>query len=774
MENKKDTFSSKKPSLLKKIVGFTKSDENYQPEIQKEIKVQPVETKKLSSRWRNIKAALFVLGIFYLLLCAFILLNPQFALFFNNIFGIEYVTVQFILQYTIYVFYSIFGIFLGAFFLFFWYRSIVIRTHKRGKRIVLWWATLSLGVLFFANMLLYALTYAWFQSIDFTNLNERVILYDNTLLGYKRSMPDKKMPFFQIPRKAIWPLSVRYDISPQIKKIVRENGILLNRGYSFKIDYNQDGEFDTGSGDNPNVELPITNLESPVLVPGEFKEAGQYKTKATLTGIDAAGNKKEIDVEMPDILVQNIVDVSYKDSEDGSKIYIFDATSLTSIGQARWSILDNPGSEYAGYQFSPRNITKYPAIVCLKMQPMDIGTTDMCDWRFVIGENIQTNITQTEIQFKVDTLDPLKYQFSIDPKFWQGQVKKIIWKVDGKVYAGKFISGTEMIFDYTFKTSGTYLIEAEIEDTLGNIVTTSTEPIFTALFTELKSGYTLKVFDENGADISKGTYNDRQKTYFLPDEAIPSVLTFDAIGVQSIDARLRLKKVEWDMDNDGVYEKNALKYSHELSLPEQYTFYARYTFEDKEIDGTIKPQIQIHKIVVKGIQKPIDVRVKIRADHDYAPALVYFDATGSRVQQGEIIKFLYDFWDGSKVYEWEGIAEYRYKTAGEYRIRVTAVTKDGKRATQEYILIVKKPQESIKIEPSVLSENAQAGFLLTFNANTQGVTQSITWNFGDNSPPEEGESIIHTFQAAGIYTITARALYESGIEKSATLLYTVK
>ena len=38
MENKKDTFSSKKPSLLKKIVGFTKSDENYQPEIQKEIK----------------------------------------------------------------------------------------------------------------------------------------------------------------------------------------------------------------------------------------------------------------------------------------------------------------------------------------------------------------------------------------------------------------------------------------------------------------------------------------------------------------------------------------------------------------------------------------------------------------------------------------------------------------------------------------------------------------------------------------------------------------
>jgi hypothetical protein len=50
------------------------------------------------------------------------------------------------------------------------------------------------------------------------------------------------------------------------------------------------------------------------------------------------------------------------------------------------------------------------------MQPMDIGTTDPCDWRYVIGENIQTNITSTVIDIKVDTLDPLKYQFSLDPE----------------------------------------------------------------------------------------------------------------------------------------------------------------------------------------------------------------------------------------------------------------------------------------------------------------------------------------------------------------------
>jgi hypothetical protein len=49
------------------------------------------------------------------------------------------------------------------------------------------------------------------------------------------------------------------------------------------------------------------------------------------------------------------------------------------------------------------------------MQPMDIGTTDPCDWRYVIGENIQTNITDTAIGIKVDALNPLKYQFSLSP-----------------------------------------------------------------------------------------------------------------------------------------------------------------------------------------------------------------------------------------------------------------------------------------------------------------------------------------------------------------------
>jgi hypothetical protein len=199
------------------------------------------------------------------------------------------------------------------------------------------------------------------------------------------------------------------------------------------------------------------------------------------------------------------------------------------------------------------------------------------------------------------------------------------------------------VLDYTFKTSGTYVISADIEDTLGNIVTTSTKPIFTTLFTELKNGHALDILDENGIDLGKNTYNSAQNTYDLQDISVPSVITLDAVGIQSINPRLKLKMVEWDLDNDGIYEKNALKISHELDLPQQYTFYARYTFEDKTVSGNTTSQVYIDKIIIKGVIKPLDVRVKIQPDHDYAPALVHFDATGSRVQQGEIAKFIYNF-----------------------------------------------------------------------------------------------------------------------------------
>lgn len=772
MDTPKNTSPLKKISFFHKIIAFTKSDTDYQPEPKTPVHI-PTWNPKTRSWRKNISAALLVLGTFYLLLCAFILLNPQFALFFNNIFSIEYVTIQRVLEYTIYIFYSIFGILLGVAFLFFWYRAIIIKTHKKYKRLLLWILTFVFGGLFFGNVALFAFTYNWFLSIDFTNLEERVIIYDNTLLGYKPKMKDKKMSFFKAPKRGIWPVSVRYDITPQIRKAVRTNGLLLNRGYSFTIDYNGDGEPDMGSGENNKIDFPITDPDAPVLVPWTFEKTGQYKTTAVLKAIDASGNQQEIAIEFPVVAVQKLVTITRKEGKDGAKIYLFDASNLAGLGQAQWSIMGSTEPEVNWYKFSPENITQYPAIVCLKMQPMEVASTDPCDWRYVIGESIQTNITSTNIQVKVDPVDPLKYQFSLEPVLAQGDIKTIRWKIDGRLYDGNFVSGTEKIFDYTFKKSGTYSVSAEIEDTLWNITSTEADPIFTTLFTTLKSGYTLQIFDESGLDITQDTYDEGLKTYLLPDMAVPAMLNFDVKGIQSTNPRLRLVQAEWDMDNDGIYEKKWFQISENLQLPEQYTFSARYTFEDKTINGEIQRQIYVDKIIVRWEQKSLDVRVKITPDHDYAPALVHFDATGSKTQKGEIRQFFYEFWDGKKT-EGEAILDYRYTVPGQYTIRITAVTNTGERATKEYVLIIKKPQEVVQIRPSISAENAQPDVPITFEALSQGDTKTITWDFGDNTGIFEWESKVHSFSTPGTYRITVRAVYTSGIEKTDAITYTIR
>jgi hypothetical protein len=61
---------------------------------------------------------------------------------------------------------------------------------------------------------------------------------------------------------------------------------------------------------------------------------------------------------------------------------------------------------------------------------------------------------------------------------------------------GKFESGIERIFDYRFREPGTYKIEVEIEDTLGNIVRIVADPIYPAELVDLKEGYTLQITND--------------------------------------------------------------------------------------------------------------------------------------------------------------------------------------------------------------------------------------------------------------------------------------
>ncbi len=96
------------------------------------------------------------------------------------------------------------------------------------------------------------------------------------------------------------------------------------------------------------------------------------------------------------------------------------------------------------------------------------------------------------------------------------------WYINDNLYVGKFDSGFERIFDYTFHDPGTYKIEAEIEDTLANVVRIGTpNPIYTASMVDLKDGYTLQITDEVGTNLDLDAYDKATQSYLLPDFPVP-------------------------------------------------------------------------------------------------------------------------------------------------------------------------------------------------------------------------------------------------------------
>ena len=766
---------SSKTSFWNKIVKYTGNDVDFVSEVSTVSRIQTPEKPK------NIKKTIltggFVLVTFYLLLCSYILLNPENALFFNNIFGIQYLTVQLILKYTIFVFYSAFGLFLMVFFLFFWFRAMTIRTKKKSKKITISILAVLFWLLFFGNIALFAWTYNEFRKIDFGNLDSRVIIYNNSLLKFVKNDQDLKSAVVDT-KNQIGPLTVRYDLSFHVKKEARDKGLVLSQPYEFEIDFDGDKRPDRGSGSNVGIEIPVSDTaRAPVVAPQfEYNITKKYAPTATIRGIDVSGEPITLTLDIPAIDIKKIVKIGRKPLQNGGIQYTFDATDLDDLGQAEWTIIGDPAFRTLGYQLSPDRVFEKSATICLRMfrgnNPLPGAA---CDWRFVTEETTKSNIQNTEITYKIDSIDSLKYEFSINPTTLQGEIRSIQWYIDGDIYVGKFDSGTEKIFDYQFKTAGTYAIEAEIEDSLWNTVRVSTpSSIITARMVELKDGYGLKISDESGSDLARESYEKSTQSYILPDFYTPGILRLDATNIRADGPRLKLLRADWDRDNDGVFETEWLSYDMPVDLPGRYDIRVRYTFTDLEFDGTNVAIYHFDKISLVGVAKNIDVRLTIQSDSEYAPATIRLDASNSRVKKGDIRKYIYDFGDG-QIHEWEWIVPpHTYKKPGEYTITVTAVTNTGERATKKYNLVVKKPQETVDIVASIASGTAKSWLPVTFDLQIRGIVQSVSWDFGDGSGQITGSSIVHEFRNPGTYTIRATAEFASGISESDTLTYIVQ
>jgi PKD repeat protein len=144
-----------------------------------------------------------------------------------------------------------------------------------------------------------------------------------------------------------------------------------------------------------------------------------------------------------------------------------------------------------------------------------------------------------------------------------------------------------------------------------------------------------------------------------------------------------------------------------------------------------------------------------------APPVAVFDftVTGNRVNfvdqsTGNPTGWLWDFGDHLQSSERNPI--HSYASAGAYTVMLTASNSDGSSSASRVVTIAAPP-------PPVAAFAFQAaGLQVNFVDRSTNAPASWLWNFGDGSATSTQQNPIHTYAAAGNYTVSLTATNASG------------
>lgn len=240
----------------------------------------------------------------------------------------------------------------------------------------------------------------------------------------------------------------------------------------------------------------------------------------------------------------------------------------------------------------------------------------------------------------------------------------------------------------------------------------------------------------------------------------PLVVQFDASNITSRDEAASL---DWDFDGDGVYE---------LEGPDNMR--PRFTFEQIGI-YSVQLRVIDKNDNVENYQRNIEITTSevpiLSARIDSTPGLVgpvplqiRFDASPSKSLKGTIVRYRWDFGDGSELQTGKSVSHI-YNSPGFYTVRLTVEDDLGNEAQTsaevEAQAISSVPEAVITTTPAALEDQPLTGalpFKVVFDAgNSLDADNDIVqyeWDFNDDGEyDEQGEKVEHTFDELGTFTV---------------------
>jgi hypothetical protein len=755
-----NTSNEKKPtsSLLSDIINASANasiGNNNTPPNQRETSSSsdspktPREPISPAIFMKLIGSLLFVSIIFFGSFLAYIAFNPAQAVFFVNTFNIDPNDIKNLLKRLINGTFGFMMIVLSILWILTLFRAFWTPKDLKRKRLLSWLFAGMVWLVLFLLLAFWGYLFNFVNANDYDNPSGSVLLYDQA--QYREELYNKESRIYTT-QNLIWPVEIFFDIRSNATLIEKRNFAKIE---SYQIDFDgarcsNDKSVITGS--NPSNEQSLVCI---------FDEIKPYNISGTYKIRNNAGVISEIPITLPSIEIVWLVSIKKQNNNRGETIITLDASSLKKFGSLEWVYENN------------KVVTESSITETANTLPKRIGLKvfgkDRFDRIFVIVDS-DKKIIDGGIEFIQDRTDNRLFQFSltgitINPN----EITDIEWLLDNQ---SVMCTRGEEDCNYTFTNFGRKSIKATVTVASGKKYIFNTEVNVNEPLNLVRH---VKVFTKDGILLNKeDTYDQSLKSFILRNTIIPpEKLTFDARDVVSGNVGYTLESVLWKISNGRESrEERGTKVDIEFSQPLRYTIEAIMIFK-KSSPGWPDIEESVSDTIVVDIErKSLMPRLDIQMSSDYVPSLVTVDASQSESENGEIKKFIFDFWEWKPPAEWDAIQKYQYLTPGTKDIILTIISQNGETAMIKKTIVFKDQVKRISFTPSIAG--AAAGTTVDFEATgTTGQIEDYIWNFWDNTPVERGYQASHIFPSPWKYNITLTIIYPDGTQESHSEIYEV-
>ena len=229
---------------------------------------------------------------------------------------------------------------------------------------------------------------------------------------------------------------------------------------------------------------------------------------------------------------------------------------------------------------------------------------------------------------------------------------------------------------------------------------------------------------------------------------VPFEVTFDS-GRSKVTDPVEWR---WDFESDGI--------------DDAFGEAVKYTFRDPgrhevrlvivDLDGE---EFETYHIVEAN---PSGVSAVIRAEPvgGGVPLEVSFDGSGSTVDNGEIVNYIWEF-PGQAPLSYSAKVKYEFKDIGNHEVRLTVITADGRKATTSRLVAARAQDLTAKF--SFEPQTGYAPLEVVFDARKSlGTITEYRWDFGDGTFSRQANPA-HTFQSEGTYNVQLRLTDNRGV-----------